>query len=209
MKAVPSALGQSSFIRTIRPRQVLSFGPDEDPISLESLNVLIGPNAGGKSNLIDVIGLLRAAPQDLAEPIRQGGGIADWLWKGAAGTPKAEVEITVSNPHHGGMPLRHRVAFTMVSQRFELVDEVIENERPYQGQSDKYFYYRYQGGRPVLNVRERKTDGAGAGGSITRELRKEDLVPDQSVLSQRKDPDQYPEITYLGRQYARVRLYRE
>jgi predicted ATPase len=32
---------------------------------------------------------------------------------------------------------------------------------------------------------------------------------DQSVLSQRKDPDAYPEITYLGNEYAKVRLYRE
>ena len=39
--------------------------------------------------------------------------------------------------------------------------------------------------------------------------RREDLPLDQSVLSQRKDPDQYPEVTYLGTQYARFRLFRE
>ena len=32
---------------------------------------------------------------------------------------------------------------------------------------------------------------------------------DESILSQRKDPDQYPEITYLGQVYARIRQYRE
>lgn len=31
----------------------------------------------------------------------------------------------------------------------------------------------------------------------------------QSVLSQRKDPDQYPELTYIGRQFSKIKLYRE
>ena len=31
----------------------------------------------------------------------------------------------------------------------------------------------------------------------------------ESILSQRKDPDQYPELTYLATKYANIRLYRE
>lgn len=30
-----------------------------------------------------------------------------------------------------------------------------------------------------------------------------------SILAQRKDPDQYPELTYLGNVFARIRIYRE
>ena len=48
------------------------------------------------------------------------------------------------------MPLRHRLKFTVVGQRAELVDEAIENdhsERP--DESEVYFYYRYQNGHPV------------------------------------------------------------
>jgi predicted ATPase len=40
-------------------------------------------------------------------------------------------------------------------------------------------------------------------------LRREDVAPDESILSQRKDPDQYPELSYLADVYAKVRLYRE
>jgi predicted ATPase len=29
------------------------------------------------------------------------------------------------------------------------------------------------------------------------------------VVSQRKDPDQYPEVTFLGSEYARIKLFRE
>jgi predicted ATPase len=40
-------------------------------------------------------------------------------------------------------------------------------------------------------------------------LRREDLDPGQSVLSQRKDPDHYPEITYLGELFSKFRFYRD
>ncbi len=105
------------------------------------------------------------------------------------------------------MPLRHRLEFTVVGQRAELLDEAIENarcDRP--GEQDVYFYYRYQRGHPVLNV---KTDAPTADGRVRRELRREDLALDQSVVSQRKDPDQYPEVTYLGNEYAKIKLFRE
>ena len=40
-------------------------------------------------------------------------------------------------------------------------------------------------------------------------LKREDISPEQSILSQRKDVDQYPEITYVGTQFGRIRFYRE
>jgi predicted ATPase len=199
-------LGDKRFLRMIGARNLLSFGPESPELELGSLNVLIGPNGSGKSNLIETIALFQAAPGNLLEPVQSGGGIGEWLWKGGEGTPTAEIEVTASYPD-GKMPLRHRLALTMVGQRAELVDEAIEGESPDSRgqQNDADFYYRYQRGHPVLNV---KTD-ANSDGRTRRQLRREDLPLDQSVLSQRKDPDQYPEITYLGNQYATIRLYRE
>ncbi|MBF0626211.1 MAG: AAA family ATPase [Magnetococcales bacterium] len=40
-------------------------------------------------------------------------------------------------------------------------------------------------------------------------MRRQDISFDQSILSQRKDPDQYPEITWIGKRYEAIRLYRE
>jgi predicted ATPase len=197
-------IGDKRFLRTFRARDVLSFGPESPELELRSLNVLIGPNGAGKSNLIEAISLLRAASGNLLEPIQTGGGIAEWLWKGSD-RPTAEIDATVFYPG-GKMPLRHRLAFTMVGQRAELVDEAIENEHPNRGEQDVYFYYRYQHGHPVLNV---KTDAPSLDGRARRELRRQDLALDQSVISQRKDPDQYPEVTYLGNEYARIKLFRE
>lgn len=199
-------LGDKRFLRTIKAQNILSFGADSPELELQSLNVLIGANGAGKSNLIETISLLQAAPGNLLEPIQTAGGISEWLWKGGDRVPTAEVDVTVFYPE-GKMPLRHTLGFTTVGQRAELVDEAIENERPNRpGQPEVFFYYRYERGRPVLNVKTGATEGDGR---VRRVLRREDLPLDQSVLSQRKDPDQYPEVTYLGSEYAKIKLFRE
>ena len=116
------------FLRTIRPRNVLSFGPDSPELELRPLNVLIGPNGSGKSNLIESIALLKAAPGNLLDPIQTRGGINEWLWKGAPHEQAiAEIDATIGYPA-GEFNLRHRLCLTMIGQRAELVDESIENE---------------------------------------------------------------------------------
>jgi len=184
-------------IRSLQVKNLLSFGEDNSPIELQNLNVLIGPNGSGKSNLIEVVGLLRATPKDLGEAIRLGGGALEWLWKGSDEIPKAVIEAIVS-PEHGSMPLRYHIEFTRAGYRLEVTDEKIENENPQAGHEIPYFYFGYVGGRPMLNVK-----------GARRELRREDINPQLSVLSQRKDPDEYPELTYLGRLFERIRLYRD
>jgi predicted ATPase len=197
------------FIHTIRLQNFLSYGSEGEEIELQPLNVLIGFNASGKSNLIEAIGLLKATPTDLTAPIRKGGGISDFLWKGDQGTPTAEIQIIVDYPE-AVMPLRYRLGFTSSGQRLELIDEVVENELPNLGESQPYFFYRYQQGRPVLNVQTKSESQPGTTSYRSeRRLRREELIPDQSVLSQRKDPDQYPELTYLGKQFSKISLYRD
>lgn len=191
------------FIRTIRLQNILSYGPDTPELRLEPLNVLIGPNASGKSNLIDALSILQAAPRDLPRSIRRGGGTHEWLWKGRDDLVPSTVDVTVDYPN-GIMPLRYVLSFSEVRHRFDLRDERIENERPQQGNYEPYLYYRYQQGRPVLNVRSQTGDSR-----FHRSLQREDVHPEKSILSQRRDPDFYPELTYLANQFERIGLYRE
>ncbi|HMQ77522.1 MAG TPA: AAA family ATPase [Flavobacteriales bacterium] len=193
------------LIHEITLRNILSFGPDTPPLKLGNLNVLIGPNGSGKSNLIEAIGLLKAAPKDLSEPVKDGGGVNDWLWKGAQ-RPTASIEVVLhfpnGKPHKSSrMSLRHRIAFTEHARRFEVVDESIENTEAFLNASkdDVYFYYRYQGGHPVLNT---VVEGA-------RKLKRETIKPDQSVLPQYVDPERYPELGYLNSVYERIGIYRD
>jgi hypothetical protein len=50
------------LLRQIKPSSLLSFGPDTPGLDLESLNIFIGPNGTGKSNLIEALALMRATP---------------------------------------------------------------------------------------------------------------------------------------------------
>ena len=193
------------LIRSIRLENILSYGPKSSVFPLEPLNVLIGPNASGKSNLIEALTLLAAAPKDLQEPIRDGGGVGDWLWKGAHERATATLEVTLCYPH-GRMPLRYRLSFTEAASRFDLRDEAIENEDPLGGEDEPYFYYRYQNGHPALNVR---ADSDENGGRSRRWLQREDVSPEQSILSQRRGADSYPELTYVAGRFERMRFYRE
>ncbi len=199
------------LLQSIRIRNFLSYGPSASAVPLLPLNVIIGPNGAGKSNLLEAVDILRATPSDVTQPIRDGGGVEDYLWKGikTRSSPTAEIDSTVYYPD-GQTPLKYRFAFTMVGQRFEIVDEAVES--PYQktGEADVYFYYRYQSGHPVLNIRTKaEAQAASSDARVRRSLRREDVAVDKSILSQRKDPDQYPELTYLGNQFNKIKLYRE
>ncbi|MCF7853525.1 MAG: AAA family ATPase [Candidatus Pacebacteria bacterium] len=187
------------LIKKLKLNGLLSFGPDTEPLPLQPLNVLIGPNGSGKSNLIEAIGFLRSAATKLAGPMRGvgGGGVGEWIWKGDDNR-HASIEAVIEYPQ-GFMPLRHRIEFAEVASRFELIDEAIENSEADAGHDDPFFYYRFQNGHPALSV----NDG------VKRQLKREDVAPDESILSQRKDPDQYPELAYLSETYGQIRLYRE
>ena len=191
------------YIQRLRMPGLLSFPPEMDFLDLQSLNVLIGPNASGKSNFIEVLELLRATPSDFATAIRDGGGAGEWLWKGSDPTQPAEIDVVLEKGTPTHRPLRYRLGFTDVKGRVEVVDEAIEELDPEPGKPDVFFYYRFQKGHPAINVRNRK------GVTTTRRLQRESLYPDQSVLAQRKDPDLYPEVTWVGRSFGAIQTFRE
>lgn len=184
------------LLRALTARNVLSFGSQTAPLALGPLNVFIGPNGSGKSNFIETLALLRATPGDMRTVIRRGGGVREWLWKGAR-EAVAYLDVVLNNPN-APQALRHILKFTEENQVFHLEDERIENEKPNPGYDSPFVYYRYQHGRPFLKVRGEE-----------KELTQETFEADISVLAQRRDPDAYPEVSYLASAYERIRIYRE
>lgn len=202
----------SRLLKSIRLKNFLSYGSNGQTVELEPLNVLIGSNASGKSNLLEALQLLNATPTDLAMLVRGAGGISDLLWKGAKQPPIAEIETYLNNPkgfNTASKSLRYQISFTVdASKRLEIVDELLENEdKAFPEAPDVLFYYRFQNGYPVLNVKESVQQQGDT--RVQRRLRREDIKPDQSVLSQRKDPDYYPELTYVSNQFTSIKLYRD
>src|SRR5882724_6093453 len=130
------------IIRSIHIENLLSFGADNPLLDLRSLNVLIGPNGSGKSNLIEVLGLLQSTGQDLSQPIREGGGITEWLWKGASKRkpPAASIEVLVARDVEEKL-LRYKLSFTQLGSTMEILDERIEDEFPDGNNKTPNFYY--------------------------------------------------------------------
>ena len=187
-----SSVGLSNF---------LSFGNDVGEIELQPLNVIIGPNGSGKSNFLEAFELLRNLPSDITKPIREGGGVSDWLYKGNHTLKDAVLNFVVKNSliNSKYTKLRYLIAFNAVGQAFEIVDEKIQSIQPDPGQSDPYIYYDFFNGRPTLNIQ----------GEGQRSLQREDIDMTQSILVQKRDAIHYPEITFLSQEFSKIRMYRE
>lgn len=190
------------FIQRLRFGGLLSFPPDMGFFELHPLNVLIGPNASGKSNFIEALELLRALPVDFSAAIRDGGGAEEWLWKGCKPPAPATIEVETGPGMETGRPLRYRLSFTAVRQRVQILDEAIEEAHTERG-VDPYFYYTFQQGRPVINVQV-------PGGQVSeRQVQWDNPSLDQSVLAQRKDAYHYPELYWLGLRFQSIQTFRE
>ena len=73
---------ENAVFESITAGRILSFGEPPMILDLRPLNILIGPNGTGKSNLIEIFGLLHSLPSDISDPFRVGGGIDEWMWRG-------------------------------------------------------------------------------------------------------------------------------
>ena len=145
--------------------------------------------------------LLASPTRDLQAPIREGGGVHEWLWKGATRLGTAIVDVTVEYPKE--QPLRYRLSFTETGARFELVEETIEREAPSRKNQQPHSFYRYVGGRARIEVLSQDQTRS------YQRLAQEELRHDQSILSQRRDPNTYPELTYLADAFERMHFYRD
>ena len=214
------------MIQSVKLNNFLSFGPDSGEIELHPLNVIIGRNGSGKSNFFEAIDLLRNAPSKMTPAIREGGGVADWLYKGETkGEKLASMEFVVENraaiSNEQLSKVLYQLSFANEGQRFTILDEKITGITHEHGEAKDYLLYDYNAGNPVINVRqenelsqkgrdflERKFSIRG-GIYYERKLSRYDISPEQSILAQRRDPDSYPEITSLAKELERIKLYRE
>ena len=191
------------LIQHLKISGMLSFGPEGIDLPMEPLNVLIGPNGSGKSNFIEALALLQAAPHDLSAPVRRGGGVKEWLWKGDGQRELALVETIISYPT-GAMPLLHRLFMVQQGERFEVIGENIQDERANSSWRSPTSYYTSN--RDTVEINGLVTAPGGA--RRMRTLDRSAVHRDASILSQREDPDAYPELAWLQKQYRRIDMYR-
>lgn len=190
------------LIKTIQLRNILSYGdnlPDE-AIELRPLNVIIGPNGSGKSNLLEAIALLKYAPTQIQKPIREGGGLEQWFFKGDKPVGETYLHVTIPYLLEKTDTLHYCLGFYSWDGRFFIVNEGVYYElRDGEKLTTWPFYYNKDGYKELWT-------SSGSGEVSHTSVKADD---DKSILAQRKDPLQYPEITYLGNAFEKIQLYRD
>ena len=183
------------LIRSLRLTNFLSFGPQGEEIELRGLNVLIGANGSGKTNFVEALGLLAASVDDLSAPIKEGGHIEEWFYKGEK---RREISLEAKV-----MPLgtAHHTFYSLTleerGQRMFVERESVVQETPDSLFQDESLIYQLKDEFPLIGTPE--------GGLSTLVL-----VPDRtkSIFSQWKGQPLTSPYGAMQNVFARIRLYR-
>lgn len=195
------------FIKSLHLKNILSFKDTE--LKLQPLNVLIGANGSGKSNLIDVIRLLQAVPGDLPTFFRRNGPISDWVWKGDQSTPEMqlrfpELEVKLADYQYLRERLDYQISFAIFSsgdqynihsEKLSVVDEPPKKPRAVL-EWDRVFGM-------ISNV-----DFSGSE-ELTRTPLSSGLIRQgRSVLAEFRDPLNHPVATRTAGRMGAIKAYR-
>ena len=157
-------MAQQPFLKSIRPVNLLSFGPNTDEIELRPLNILIGPNGSGKSNLIEVIRLLYFLPEK--EPwvsVLESGGVDEWIWKGEKGEERQSSIHTriflepVPDSRVAGVPANfdfiYLISLDRLQASFRIAREVIRTAKGPDGSGSDYAWFESNGMQGAIHQR--------------------------------------------------------
>ena len=172
---------------------------------MSGLDVLVGANGVGKTNLYRALELLQSAARNtLAEDLAREGGLKLALWAGPrrrGEQPELKLEVGVADPdHHAtgsvykyavtvGYPTVTTGAFTFEPQIKEETISHVGGPRPY----------------PLVERRNhavKARDDEGHWGLIDI-----DLLASETVLGRLEDPSRYPELDAIRRTLLQWRFY--
>lgn len=177
------------FLHSIKLTNLLSYGSEGVFLELEPLNVLIGPNASGKSNLIEAIGLLAATPRDFMEPFR-GSRVRDWLWKGKSDTPvlEAQIQVAFEPDRESAKTAVYTLGFAENNLRAQIVSEELVAREP---------------NEVLFRVFDDLVDALSAAGRVLYK----GMTSEKSVFSQIRDKNNFRILTLAGEQLSRIRFF--
>lgn len=170
-------------------------------LSMDAINVVIGANGSGKSNLYKAIYLLaKAVDGDLAKTLALEGGMPSILWAGKkkkTTQTKAPVRLTLSIQLDD---FSYEIACGLPKPTLSLfaLDPEIKEEHVWFG----------EGRRPSNTIIERQGSSAWITGQDgKRASYPVGLSQSESVLSQLQDPHLYPELFTLSNEIKKWRFY--
>ena len=185
-------------LRQVHLKNILSFR-DAVLTEIGPVNLLIGPNASGKSNFLDALSLFQYAPRGIATQIARGGGIREWIWRGGDalfGIGKIECIVEIEESE---FPLHYLLSIQEANHSFTIHEERLEAQRQVKGSNPPLF------DREEGNVVVR---GSLAGQLLRNGNRIAKIATTESVLNAFRDPTEMRELTALGKGFDGIRIYR-
>ncbi len=170
-------------------------------VPLSGVNVLVGPNGCGKTNLYRSVYLLaRAAEGRLGSAIMNEGGMPSVMWAGPRRKDKIRLRLAIRHEL-----FNYRLALGLSTDRdphsFFTLDPAIKEEQ---------LELRIDGAARPITFLERK--------NRTARLRDAEgqwapyqfaLLESESVLSQLREPHRYPELAMVRSEFANWRFYHQ
>ncbi len=191
------------LISQLQLHNFLSFGAASPIIDLGPLNIIIGTNGSGKSNLGMAVELLRRIPLGFGKAVERTGDPRDLVFRGAQ-DGKATIRAVFENPD--GRNVLYSMSFILENARLRLAQELVQRlaVSPYSEPADDptRFAYVNNGSTAVLRPPSSALEIAMAemAGPVT---------PGDTVLVQVRAPGAFPEIGFLQETLGRIRLYRK
>jgi predicted ATPase len=201
-------MAQQPFLKSIRPVNLLSFGPKTQEIELRSLNILIGSNGSGKSNFIEIMGLLKELPdKDPWSTVLETGGVDEWVWKGPIqAEPRAlpsAIAVTF-HPLEAGQPMNYyelRLVKHIPTYSFHVLSEALGQIDSSTNRREAFFVNRTQDSPDSAFIRS-KVSSYAVSKALQLDLR-------LSILAQLVDVFNYPELYYFEQKLSKISLYRD
>lgn len=191
------------LIKSLHLKNILSF--KDTRLDLQPLNVLIGANGSGKSNLIDVVALLQAVPGDLEGFLRRNGPTGDWVWKGSGRSETPFQLARIETEFGPQLPRIYKLRISVQDDRVHSINERLDHVEM---QQDKTVYSRpfFQAANEQARLWPTRPDGTFT--DYGHEPVKIDIPRGQSVLSEIRNPAEYPALTQTARMLSAIRVYR-
>jgi len=191
-------------IERISVKNLLSFGNEGVDIKLEPLNILIGPNASGKSNLLRALSIFHYAPSDISRAFAETDGPEEWPWKGLSQFADSQIAATISA---GGKGIGHIINISIAPfMGTQLSSETVlmHDDPKLFPDSPPKVLYDYRKGRAKYLGKD--LDLSAFSDQTTTPISRS--FSSQSVLEVLKSPAEYAELRLLSMAYLLIGLYR-
>ena len=198
------------FIKSLHLKNILSF--KDTKLDLQPLNVLIGANGSGKSNLIDVIALLQAVPGDLAGFFRRNGPTSAWKWNGddshALDFHISEMQAEIQNPEHPDAPFRYELQFEAGQNGLKVTGETLADHHPDSNSGQSYFIRTPDGSGRVAPSEYAITLYELTGEGVSTRLTPDTVGGAQSVFNVFRNPVAFPVLSQTALRLSGIKSFR-